>query len=100
MLGATREPGNCVEAPAGDRLAAERAEDSMGQREAEPGDIALKGRDIEIGSDYVGSLATRTRLKCLLRPRLFARLGEGWPRFSEGEMARRRAAIETVLEKA
>src|SRR5205807_1959783 len=46
------------------------------------------------------SLANRTRLKCLLGPRLFARLGEGWPRFSEAEMARRRAAIEAAMEAA
>ena len=69
-------------------------------REGESGDVAIKNRDIEIGSDYVGSLATRTRLKCLLGPRLFARLGEGWPRFSDAEMARRRAALEAVLEAA
>ena len=72
----------------------------MRGREAETGDVALKGREIEVGSDYVGSLATRTRLKCLLGPRLFARLGEEWPRFSDAEMARRRAAVEKAMTEA
>jgi Xaa-Pro aminopeptidase len=70
----------------------------MRERETEPGDVALKGHAPE--SDYVGSLATRTRLKCLLGPRLFARLEEGWPHFSDAEMARRRAAIELAMAAA
>jgi Xaa-Pro dipeptidase len=62
------------------------------------GETELKTREPE--SDYVGSLATRTRLKCLLGPRLFARLEEDWPRFSEGEMARRRSAVEAAMQEA
>src|SRR4051812_12895310 len=70
----------------------------MRQHETEPGEIALKSREPE--SDYVGSLATRTRLKCLLGPRLFARLEEDWPRFSDAEMARRRNAVENAMQEA
>src|SRR5207302_1698339 len=73
--------GNCARPRRGDRLAEGMRRDSMRKREAGPADIAVKAREIETGSDYVGSIATRTRLKCLLGPRLFALLEEGWPRF-------------------